>query len=128
MDKNRVYADTNGPHGPNMIVLSGRGTMSDLRKHSIDLAEGMPLDLWTDDGDNHGNFDPLYFEGIVHYDSGIASWVAIVNDNSYRNASDQTRYDSYMMTHRGNPEVPFYRFIRSHPNYGEPVVEDDRRD
>jgi len=92
MKVERVYADLNKWEevgGQFRVILTTRGTHEDLQKHGIRLEEGLVLDLWMDDGDGAGNPDPLYFQGTIHYDELKDYWVADVNPDEVRHASEQ---------------------------------------
>ncbi len=91
MKNQRVYADLNKWEEVNKqfrVILTTRGTHQDLQRYGITLEEGLTLDFWMDDGDANGNPDPLYFQGIVHYDEDAQHWVAVVVREEIRNASE----------------------------------------
>jgi hypothetical protein len=91
MGKPRVYADMHKTDGSRRLVLVCRGTHEDLQHYKITLQEGLALDFWTDDADDAGNADPLLFEGVVHYDHAKEHWVAAIDWNNIRNASEDKR-------------------------------------
>ena len=91
-DKTRIYADLmkwsgirGSAHG---VILTCRGTYEDLQKLNIQLEEGKTYSFWTDDADNEGKFDPLYFDGIVEFDDKAGHWVAWVDWEAIFHASD----------------------------------------
>ena len=90
-DKARIYADLmkwGGIRGSARgVILTCRGTHEDLQKHDIQFEEGKTYSFWTDDGDDEGNFDPLYFDGIVEYDHKAGYWVAWVDWEAIIHAS-----------------------------------------
>ncbi len=91
MENQRVYADLNKWEEVNKqfrVILTTRGTHQDLQRYGITLEEGLTLDFWMDDGDVNGNPDPLYFQGIVHYNEDAQHWVAVVVREEIRNASE----------------------------------------
>jgi hypothetical protein len=78
-----------GPGGKNYIKQLG--TLKDIERLKISLSEGMALSFYCDDGDNSGNPDGLYFEGVVHFDPELRSWYVLVDERSYRQASSETK-------------------------------------
>lgn len=91
MSSQRVYADLNKweeVDGDFRVILTTMGTQQDLRKYGIALKEGLALSFWMDDGDDEGNLDPLYFDGILHYNEESQNWVAVVDRKSICNASE----------------------------------------
>jgi hypothetical protein len=77
-----------GPNGHNVFTV---GTFEDLRADGITPAEGMSIRFWCDDGDSDGNDDPLLFEGTIHYDSHLRKWYALIDEKTYRHASDELK-------------------------------------
>ena len=91
MGSQRIYSDLNKweeVNGEFRVILTTMGTHQDLRKYGISLKEGLALDFWMDNGDDEGNLDPLYFNGIVHYDASGQNWVAVVDHENIHNASE----------------------------------------
>jgi len=94
MDTQRIYADLNKweeVNGDFRVILTTLGTRQDLQKYGITLEEGLRLTFWMDDGDDAGNLDPLYFDGVVHYDESTQNWVAVVDPENIRNASETNK-------------------------------------
>jgi len=90
MKDQRVYADLNKweeVNGQFRVILTTWGTHKDLQHYGITPEEGLVLDFWMDDEDADGNPDPLYFQGILHYDEDSQHWVALVIREEIRNAS-----------------------------------------
>ena len=91
-DKPRIYADLmkwSGTRGSARgIILTCRGTYEDLQKHNIQFEEAQRYSFWMDDADDAGNFDPLYFDGIVEYDHRAGHWIAWVDWQRISNASN----------------------------------------
>ena len=84
---NRIYLyPYAGPGGRNYFKQIG--TIQDLELHHIDLQEDSKIGFYCGDADEAGNADDLIFEGFVHFDSEVGQWYAIVDENSYRRASD----------------------------------------
>jgi hypothetical protein len=65
------------------------GTIHALARHGIQLREGLTLTFYTDDADDQGNRDDLLIDGVVTYSPEEQSWVAAVDWNAIRNASDE---------------------------------------
>ena len=58
----RIYVDFM-KHGGNFVLLTTQGTLSDLRRHRIELREGMTLHLYQDDEGADGSRGYLYADG-----------------------------------------------------------------
>jgi hypothetical protein len=85
----RVYADFQNLDASNRLRLTCAGTIRDLERLGLQLREGLVLTLYTDDEDDSGNPDELRAEGIVHYDAGQQCWVAMIDWDALRHASDE---------------------------------------
>lgn len=85
----RVYADFQNLDDANRLRLTCAGTLGDLRRHDIELREGLVLTLYTDGADEQGRADELRVEGIVEYDPAARCWVAAIDWNALRHASDE---------------------------------------
>ncbi len=64
------------------------GTQQDIQLNDIKLQEGLRLSFYCEDEDDAGKQDDLLFEGTVHFDSEKQQWYVLVDENSYRHASD----------------------------------------
>lgn len=96
LDRPRVYVDLNGGGrvGDTYIAsLDSRATAADLLKFGITPQEGMRLHFWTDDGDAEGNPDPLLFMGSLHFSEEEGVWMAHIDWNGFRNASEVRKSD-----------------------------------
>lgn len=94
MTDQRVYADLNKweeVNGQFWVILTTRGTHQDLQRYGITPEEGLTLDFWMDDEDADGSPDPLYFQGVLHYDEATQHWVAVVVREEIRTASEQSK-------------------------------------
>ena len=92
IEKPRLYADFNKRDGDDSLewlVLTCRGTFDDLARLNIQLTEGLRATFYMDDGDKMGHPDDLEADGYVHFDAGKNYWVAIIDWNSLRHASDR---------------------------------------
>jgi hypothetical protein len=85
----RVYADFQNLNDANRLRLTCAGTHRDLDRQGIRLQEGLVLTLYTDDADDHGRPDEMRAEGVVHYDDVERCWVAAIDWDSLRHASDE---------------------------------------
>jgi hypothetical protein len=88
-----IYADTNDYDGNGHLVIMGRGTERDLAKYGIILENGMKLTFYMDDADDEGNPDNLIFDGIVHFDETNQQWVAAIDWDNFKHASDFSKSD-----------------------------------
>jgi hypothetical protein len=85
----KVYADFQNLDDENRLRLTCAGTRDDLAQAGIELREGLALLFYTDDADEHGRPDELRVEGVVHYDEVGQCWVAVVDWNALRHASEE---------------------------------------
>jgi len=67
------------------------GTKQDIDFNDIKLKEGMRLSFYCDDADDAGKPDDLYFEGTMHFDSEKQQWYVLIDERTYRHASDLNR-------------------------------------
>ncbi len=84
----RVYADFQNLDDSSRLRLTSAGTTRDLERSGLRLREGLVLTLSTDDEDDAGNPDGLRAEGVVHYDREGRCWVASIDWDALRHASD----------------------------------------
>ncbi|HLW83513.1 MAG TPA: hypothetical protein VKS20_15855 [Candidatus Acidoferrales bacterium] len=75
-----------GPGGRNYFKQIG--TKQGLDLNHVQLHEGMRLRFYCDDANDAGKSDDLFFEGIIHYDTDKQQWYVVVDESSYRHASD----------------------------------------
>jgi hypothetical protein len=75
-----------GPGGRNYFKQIG--TQQDVMLNDIRLEEGLRLSFYCEDADDSEKADELIFEGTVHFDHEKRQWYAIIDENSYRHASD----------------------------------------
>ncbi len=64
--------------------------MKDLAESQIELKEGLRLTLYTDDADSKGNLDELLVTGVVEFSEDEKGWVARIDWNQIRHASDDS--------------------------------------
>lgn len=84
----RIYADFQNLDDHNRLRLTCSGTLQDLERGGLQLREGLALTFYTDDADDQGQPDELRVDGVVHYDAESRCWVAAVDWNALRHASD----------------------------------------
>lgn len=91
-ERPRIYADFIKLDDLGRTILICNGTWKDLARLGLDLAEGMEVVLYSDDGDPlTGEDDDLEVDGIVHYDPAAGHWVAEFDRDGFRHASDAKR-------------------------------------
>jgi|SRR5208282_6759199 len=76
-----------GPGGRNYFKQIG--TTQDIMLDEVKLCEGLRLGFYCEDQDDEGMPDELIFDGTVHFDHEKGQWYAIIDENSYRHASEQ---------------------------------------
>jgi hypothetical protein len=86
----RIYADFHNLDDKNRLRLTSAGTRRDLQRLGIELREGMAVTLYTDDEDDRGQPDELLAEGIVRYNEVEKCWVAAIDWQAIRHASETT--------------------------------------
>ena len=84
----RVWVDLMKADGNGRVWLTTIGTRRDLERLGIQLREGIPLKLWSDDVDDTGRPDNLIVDGIAHFSSEIGVWVALVDWQAVRHESE----------------------------------------
>jgi hypothetical protein len=73
------------------IRLTCVGTIKDLSTQGIRLREGLELLLYDADADDQGRPDELRAEGVVTFSSEEHRWVAVIDWDGIRHASDDER-------------------------------------
>ena len=89
MSAPRVYADFQNLDDANRLRLTCAGTHRHLERQEIQLREGLVLTLYTDDAADDGRPDEMRVQGVVHYDEGQRCWVAAIDWECIRHASDE---------------------------------------
>lgn len=84
-----VYADFQNLDEANRIRLNTLGTRKDLEREGVELREGLRLTLYTDDADDQGRPDNLLVDGVVEFNDEEQTWVAAVDWQQLRHASDE---------------------------------------
>ncbi len=85
----KVYADFQNLDDANRLKLTCAGTREDLERQGIELREGSVLTLYMDDADDHGRPNELLAEGTIRYNVPEKCWVAEIDWNALRHASDE---------------------------------------
>ena len=76
MSRPLVYADFQNADAQGRVRLNSIGTTEDLARLWVVLTDGLPLTLYTDDGDRA---DGLRVDGVVSRAGGEDCWVAVVD-------------------------------------------------
>lgn len=84
-----VYGDFMKSDHKNRLVLTF-GSMRDLEKHDLQIAEGLHLLFYNEDETDDGVRDDLVVEGVVEYDREKERWVAIIDWDAIKNISRLT--------------------------------------
>src|SRR4051794_242805 len=88
MNTPRVYADFHNadPHGRLRLCCAGR--IEDLARLLVRLRDGPLLTLYADDAYAPGRLDDLEVRGVVEYSAEEPGWVARIDWNAIRHASE----------------------------------------
>jgi hypothetical protein len=89
MSKPRIYADYQKTDDFGRLILVCYGTARDLARQGIVLEKGLTLTFYMDDGDDDGNPDDLLVDGVVEYDEEQKNWVAVIDQDTFRHASEE---------------------------------------
>jgi len=84
----RVYADFHNADAEGRLRLNCVGTTKDLARNHVVLRPGAILTLYSDDADEEGCSDDLEVSGVVEYSEAEQCWVARVDWNAIRHASE----------------------------------------
>ena len=84
----RVYADFQDLDDSNRLRLTCAGTTEDLARQGVRLQEGLVLTLYADDAECEGRPDELRAEGVVQFNAEQQCWVAAIDWEAVRHASD----------------------------------------
>lgn len=89
MSEPRIYADYMKTDHDGRLILICFGTARDLEQHGVTLENGLALTFYMDDADDFGNSDDLLVDGVVEYDKEAGRWVAVINEATFRHASEE---------------------------------------
>ncbi len=84
----RIYADFHNADTLGRLRLNCLGTFEDLSRQKIELRDGLLLSLYADDLDAQGRPDELLVDGVAAYSPNENCWVAQIDWNAIRHASD----------------------------------------
>lgn len=87
-DRPRVYVDFLATDDEGNLLLDRYGTVRDLEQQGVTLKEGLLLACYSDDADDNGQPDELRVEGRVTYNAEEKCWVAVIDRNAIRHASE----------------------------------------
>jgi hypothetical protein len=87
----RIYADFHNLDDANRLRLTCVGTREDLARQGIELHEDLRLTFYMDDANDSGKPDDLLADGVTHYDPEQQCWVAVVDWQTLRHDSEETR-------------------------------------
>jgi hypothetical protein len=88
MVRPRVYADFRNADSQGRIRLNCIGTIEDLSRQQLALRDGLVLTLYSDDLDDKGQLDELLVDVVVSLSDEEHCWVAAIDWNAIRHASD----------------------------------------
>jgi hypothetical protein len=88
MAKPKIWVDFNNADPLGRIRLNCRGTIEELAQQQIELREGLALILYSDDLDDKDQPDDLLADGFVSYSEEERGWVARIDWDAVRHASD----------------------------------------
>ena len=90
----RVYADFHNLDDANRLRLTCAGTADDLSGQGIELREGLRLTFYMDDANDAGEPDDVLVDGVAEFDPAGQCWVAAVDWQSVRHASEERAGDA----------------------------------
>jgi len=90
MNSDRIFLYPGaGPGGKE--YLRQLGTREGISRLGVELIEGQTLRFYCDDADDKSAPSDLLFEGVVHFDPTRREWYVIIDEKSYRQASDEAK-------------------------------------
>lgn len=99
----RVYADFHNADAQGRLRLNCVGTLEDLAEQKIELRDGLLLTLYADDADAQGQADELLVDGVVSFSEQEHCWVASIDWQAIRHASDMGRGQANGVDQQGVP-------------------------
>lgn len=85
----KVFVDFHNCDPQRWPRLTSVGTLEDLSRQQIQLREGLVLALYADDGDENSRENELRCDGTVTFSTDEHCWVAVIDWNAVRHASDE---------------------------------------
>jgi hypothetical protein len=88
-----LYVDFNEMVESDLVLLSQADTKLDVNGKEVALREGLLVDVYTDDVDEHGNPDNLVASGVVERNqatdwSAHVKWLCRVDHRGIKSQSD----------------------------------------
>ncbi len=71
------------------LLLTCRGTFTDLNRQGLSLIDGLEATFYMDDANENGDYDELEADGVVHFDRDKQVWVAVIDWDLIRHASER---------------------------------------
>ncbi len=93
-----IYADQSRSNiniSDKFIPLDTYGTQLDLKRHNIKFQEGKKYYFYDLDEDSKGDYDPIIFNGIVHFSDEAKIWYVEVDQKSSGHYSDMLDINKY---------------------------------
>lgn len=85
-----IFADFNDLlSSPQCVWLDSVGARGDLDRLGLELSEGLAIVVYDHDLDVDGNRDDILADAIVARDGDSGRWIAIIDRNTLRHASDK---------------------------------------
>ncbi|MDJ0973510.1 MAG: hypothetical protein QNJ98_03555 [Planctomycetota bacterium] len=84
----RIYADFHKCDVEGRVELVCVGTKQDLERLGLELAEGLRVLLYMDDGDDLGRRDDIQVEAVVAWAADAGCWVGLFDENDFHHQSD----------------------------------------
>ncbi len=88
MKRPKIYADFHNADVQGRLRLDCVGTAEDLERQNLHLHEGQLVTFYSDDLDDKGVLDELLAEGVVSFSKEENCWVATIDWDAIRHASD----------------------------------------
>jgi hypothetical protein len=88
MAKPKIFHDFQNADSRGRLRLICAGTIDDLVQKKVELRDGLLLTFYSDDLDADGKPDELLTDGVVAFSAEEQCWVASIDWNAIRHASD----------------------------------------
>ena len=84
----RIFVDFHNADQEGRVRLNTAGTIADLADHGVEVREGLPLTLYSDDDiDDAGQPAELSVDGVVAYSQSENCWVGVIDWAAIRRTS-----------------------------------------
>ena len=84
----RIWVDFMKTDDDRRLLLIAQGTLADLVRAGIELRDGLPLSVYSDDADDKGQPDDLLADGTVCFDEAHKRWVLQIDWDRISHRSD----------------------------------------